>query len=889
MADVGTAPHVYAPVVVPAETPPRPLDAPRRENSVGSTVSAVERLAAETDATVLGREAERLALAGDHDQAVALLHRALSLVEEDAAAPLRLQLARSLGSLGRHAEAADRLRVDAAAIDPPNRLALAEALRLAGDLAGAREVLERSRVLDASRGGAPIRDRRRQEAECALLAGDLEGARQEAERLLGEAGLSGAERVRVLDLLGRVRLAANDWSGAAARFGEARRGAAALGDSRQEVRACINEAICRLRLGATDEAARGFRDAAYLAAVLGLRREEAIAVENVAVLEHLRRRYAPALEHYRRALGLLDALGNPEYVARVAHNIGELLLRLGDPVGAGEQLAFAERVLARCTAVPAAVRGEAALLRARIELALGRTDGAAAALDAARAVYAGLAEPERQAEIAALEAERLAREGRHAEAHDLVRGRTPLLARFPKHHAAALLVAADCLEARGSDPCASLERAGELARGLHDDELLWRVEFRLARHLLSLRRLPDARRALGAARRTEERIRGAAPAEFLARMDRMPDRAALRALVRQLEAVPAVEAPAPAERAADRGPLPLVAASPAFAALLDRARRMARCDASVLLCGPTGSGKDRLARFLHERSERSAGPFVKVSCGAAVEDLFLTDLLGHERGAFTGAVERRAGWFETAAGGTLFLDEIDQTSPRTQALVLRILEERRLVRVGGVEPIPVDVRVICAASRPLEELVERGEFRADLYYHLRPMRLDLPPLRERPEDVAALARATLDRIGGGLRLTAEAEALLRDQPWPGNVRELENLLVAAAALASGSELAPEDLRRAGLGGRAAGSASPLARAAADAVATGVDDVLAGRRTLDDLVATLEGRVVGGALELAGGNLAAAARLVGLPRARFAQAARRLGLHPARSNRKGERP
>jgi len=607
------------------------------------------------------------------------------------------------------------------------------------------------------------------------------------------------------------------------------------------------------------------------------------------VLEHLRRRYAPALEHYRRALGLLDALGNPEYVARVAHNIGELLLRLGDPIGAGEQLAFAERVLAPCAAVPAAVRGESTLLRARIELALGRTDGAAAALDAARTVYAELAEPERQAEIAALEAERLAREGRHAEAHDLVRGRTPLLARFPRHHAAALLVAADCLEARGSDPSASLERAGEIARALHDDELLWRVEFRQARHLLSLRRLPDARRALGAARRTEERIRGAAPAEFLARMERMPDRAALRALARQLDAAPAVDAPAPSARPPDRGPLPLVAASPAFAALLDHARRIARCDASVLLCGPTGSGKDRLARFLHDQSERAAGPFVKVSCGAAVEDLFLTDLLGRERGAFTGAVERRAGWFETAAGGTLFLDEIDQTSPRTQALVLRILEERQLVRVGGVEPIPVDVRVICAASRPLEEQVERGEFRADLYYHLRPMRLDLPPLRERPEDLAALARATLERVGGGLRLTTEAEALLRAQPWPGNVRELENLLVAAAALASDSELTPEDLRRAGLGGRTAGSVGPLARATADAVATGVEDVLAGRRTLDDLVATLEGRVVGGALELAGGNLAAAARLVGLPRARFAQAARRLGLHPARANRKGERP
>ncbi|MBN1773210.1 MAG: sigma 54-interacting transcriptional regulator [Deltaproteobacteria bacterium] len=882
-------PRVCPLVGLPPDAPPRPLDAPRREDATGSTVAPSERLATEADVAVLRREAERLALAGDHEQAVAVLRRALTLVDDTAGEPLRLQLARSLGPLGRHAEAAELLRGDEASPEPANRLALAEALRLAGDLEGARELLVRCRTLDAGRAGAPVRERRRQEAECALLAGDLDGARLEAERLLGQAGLSGAERVRMLELLGRARLAASDWAGAAGRFAEARRGAAALGDSRQEVRACINEAICRLRLGATDEAARGFRDAAYLAAVLGLRREEAIAVENVAVLEHLRRRYGPALEHYRRALGLLDALGNPEYVARVAHNIGELLLRLGDPVGAGEQLEFAERVLAPCGAVPAAVRGESALLRARIELALGRTDGAATALETARAVYAELAEPERQAELTALEAERLAREGRHAEAHDLVRGRTPLLSRFPKHHAAALLVAADCLEARGSDPCASLERAAELARGLFDDELLWRAEFRLARHLVALRRLPDARRAVGAARKLEDRIRAAAPAEFAARMDRMPDRAALRALVRQLEAAPTVDAGAAAPRDADHGPLPLVAASPAFAGLLDRARRVARSGASVLLCGPTGSGKDRLARYVHEQSERAAGPFVKVSCGAAVEDLFLTDLLGHERGAFTGAVERRAGWFEAAAGGTLFLDELDQTSPRTQALILRVLEERRLVRVGGVEPVPIDVRVVCAASGPLDELVERGEFRAELYYHLRPMRLDVPALRERPEDVDAVARAVLERIGGGLRLTAEAQTLLRAQPWPGNVRELENLLVAAAALAPATELAPEDLRRAGLGGRAARAASPLARAAAETVAAGVDDVLAGRRSLDDLMTTLEGRVVGGALELAGGNLAAAARLVGLPRARFAQAARRLGLRTARANGKGEKP
>ncbi|MBI5502743.1 MAG: sigma-54-dependent Fis family transcriptional regulator [Deltaproteobacteria bacterium] len=825
------------------------------------------------------RAAERLAAAGDHEAAALLLRGALGRAPAAPAFELRLDLAQALGRLGRHGEAAEVLRPDLEGRCAENRLALAEARRLAGDLAGAREALEHSRSRD---GAAFVRERERQEAECGLLEGDVAGARGTAERLLGAAALPGAERIRILDLLGRASWAQSDWTDASARFSEVRKGAAALGDSRQEVRAAINESVCRMKLGATEDAARGFRDAVYLAAVLGLRREEAIAAQNLAWLEHMRRRYGPALEHYRHALGLLDAVGNPEYLARHVHNLGELMLRLGDPVGAREQLDYARGVAARQAVVSPALRGEAALLRARIALASGRTAEAAEALDEARGIYAAAPEPERAAELAVLDADRLSRDGRFAEAHDLVRGRTPLLSRFPKHHAEALLVAADCLAARGSDPRASLERALELARTLRDDEIVWRAQFRLARHLHDLHRTVEAQRALAAARKVDDRLLESVPAELAGRMERMPERAAMRALVRQIEAAgscaPADSPAAPAER-----PETLVARSAAFRGLLERARCVARSEATVLVVGETGAGKDRVARFIHEQSDRRGGPFVKVSCGAAVEDLFLTDLLGHERGAFTGAVERRAGWFEAAAGGTLFLDEIAETTPRTQALILRVLEERRLVRVGGLEPVAVDVRVICATNRPLDELVERGAFRADLYYHLRGMRLEVPPLRERPEDVEGIAGAVLARAGTGrsLRLTQEALVALRGHCWPGNARELENVVLAAAALSAGPAIDAADLvRHGGLGGSRGPSAQ--AREAAAELAAELDLVLAGRRPLGEVLAALETRVVASAWDRCAGNLAAAARMVGLPRARVAQAVRRLGFRAVRS-------
>ncbi|MDI7269064.1 MAG: sigma 54-interacting transcriptional regulator, partial [Myxococcota bacterium] len=485
---------------------------------------------------------------------------------------------------------------------------------------------------------------------------------------------------------------------------------------------------------------------------------------------------------------------------------------------------------------------------------------------AAREVYAALDEPERQAEVSCLEAERLLREGRHAEARDLVRGRTPVLSRFPRHHAAALLVAADALEARGSDPCASIDRATEIARRLRDDEILWRVHVRQARHLLGIHRIDEARRALDAARAADRRIREHAPPEFLGRMERMPERTALAAIERRLADADAAGACAPA--AAPMPSSPFVAESPTMRVLLERARRIAGSDAPVLLTGESGTGKDRIAREIHDAGRRAGAPFVKVSCGAIVEDLLLSELLGHERGAFTGAVERRAGWFEAASGGTLFLDEIADASARVQAVILRIVEEGRLVRVGGTAPVRIDVRVICATNRPVEDLVRSGSFRADLFYKLRPMRLHVPPLRERPEDVAPIARAMLaaaaaDRPDGPRAFGTGAIEFLSGLSWPGNVRELENVVRAAAVLCEGNEIGIDQIISAGARPASpSGLPGPLAADLHREIEIGVSDVLAGRRALPKLLDRIARAVVARVTAEEGGDAAAAARRLG---------------------------
>lgn len=227
--------------------------------------------------------------------------------------------------------------------------------------------------------------------------------------------------------------------------------------------------------------------------------------------------------------------------------------------------------------------------------------------------------------------------------------------------------------------------------------------------------------------------------------------------------------------------------------------KVAETDATVLVRGESGTGKELVARELHERnSARSAGAFVAVNCAALPSELIESELFGHEKGAFTGAAARRQGKFEQANGGTLFLDEIGDMSSNVQAKLLRALEERRIERLGSNESIPVDVRIVSATHRPLEQEIEKGNFRADLFYRLRVVTIDIPPLRERREDILLLAeqftRTAAERYSLPLRQIAQS-ALRRlvDYDWPGNVRELKNTIDRAAIMAEGAELRSEDL------------------------------------------------------------------------------------------------
>jgi two-component system response regulator HydG len=242
--------------------------------------------------------------------------------------------------------------------------------------------------------------------------------------------------------------------------------------------------------------------------------------------------------------------------------------------------------------------------------------------------------------------------------------------------------------------------------------------------------------------------------------------------------------------------LQLVHASPAFGAALDMLERAARTDASVLLLGESGTGKELLAHRLHDASARADKPFVPVDCAAIPAELFEGELFGHKKGAFTGATADKLGLFQVADGGTLFLDELGELPPAFQGKLLRAIQERAVRPVGGREQVVVDVRIVAATNRNLQKEVDEGRFRADLFYRLDVVRIAVPPLRERPEDVEVLARHFVGKFGakvGVTGLSAATLAALRAFHWPGNVRQLRNAIERACALGQRGELQLADL------------------------------------------------------------------------------------------------
>jgi two-component system NtrC family response regulator len=239
----------------------------------------------------------------------------------------------------------------------------------------------------------------------------------------------------------------------------------------------------------------------------------------------------------------------------------------------------------------------------------------------------------------------------------------------------------------------------------------------------------------------------------------------------------------------------VVSVSPAMNQVLSMADRVAGTDATVLITGESGTGKEAVARRIHVRSQRAEGPFVAVNCAAIPGELLESELFGHARGAFTGAVRDRAGRFRQAAGGTIFLDEVGEIPLLLQAKLLRVLQERAVDVVGGDHPVPVDARIVAATNRDLPEKVRDGTFREDLYYRLNVVEIRVPPLRDRPEDILPLVEYFMKEASAGREITVPPAVMeeLKSRPWPGNVRELKNACERMAILCAGAEVSIEDL------------------------------------------------------------------------------------------------
>jgi two-component system response regulator PilR (NtrC family) len=280
-------------------------------------------------------------------------------------------------------------------------------------------------------------------------------------------------------------------------------------------------------------------------------------------------------------------------------------------------------------------------------------------------------------------------------------------------------------------------------------------------------------------------------------------------------------------------------------------RRAAEAPTSVLITGESGTGKEMVASALHYHSDRAAGPFVVVNCGALPESLIESEVFGHVKGAFTGANSNKEGLIRAAQGGTLFLDEIGELPNSLQVKLLRVLQDRKVRPVGGEQEVEVDVRVVAATNRDLDREVEQGEFRQDLYYRLNVIRIHIPSLRERPEDIPLLAQHLLKKHGAlrerRLELSEEAMRWLSRQRYPGNVRELENVIERAVTLARGPRIERDDLPEGGDEGPPAGTVALPAEGF----------------NLDAYLADIEKRLLSRALEQSGGVRTNAAKLLGM--------------------------
>lgn len=698
-------------------------------------------------------------------------------------------------------------------------LLLGQAAVAMGDLLTGRVALEKARsgeVTPAMRKLVAA-----ELSEIAYASEDFEKATSEATSSLDAAVAS--TRLKARNTLGKVLLAQSKWEAAEEHFAEDVCDAVANGGSHgktAELRARLNRGIAILSSNRIEEAKAIFESVLHDGELLHEPRACAFAYENLAVVAMWQHNYGDALHSLERACKLLQRLGDKIKIVHDLGNLAQLRYKLGLFEHAEHAIMFGRRVIG--PGMPQNNSARFSIEAARLALFRGRT--AEAQREIARAIVEGETAGHRIK--MAGEAYRLA--ARIAlEDGDLTRAREALekaggMSASEEARAEIAYLKAVVLRAAGQPNIQAAEDALMLVRALGEEELLRETHVLLFELYRADGEIERARshieQAIGVRDQVARGLQGDVREAFLARRD-VSALTRLQALV-EPGSESASESSSDAElpdsdaqleeiqprtlRTNGRGSLPpqapreLVGDDPSIRALRVAIKKVARADSTILIRGESGTGKELVAEALHRASDRASGPLVTVNCAALVETLLLSELFGHEKGAFTGAAARRRGRFELAEGGTLFLDEIGDISPRTQVALLRVLQERTFERVGGTAPIHANVRIVCATHRDLKAMVERGDFREDLYYRLRGITLEVPALRQRLGDLpriseTLLARIATERNEAPKTLSPSAIQLLSRHRWAGNVRELENALRAATLFAEGNIISSSDL------------------------------------------------------------------------------------------------
>jgi transcriptional regulator with GAF, ATPase, and Fis domain/tetratricopeptide (TPR) repeat protein len=868
--------------------------------------------------------AASLAARHAHAEAAALLESLIEASGGDVSLLIREELADLYRIAGAYRAALVHARFVRAA-EPENPAAARRVgylLTVAGEFDAAREPLEAAHRL-ATHGveegrvkPAEVADVEAQLAELWYQQSNYAKASEWAGTALARAHEAGALSIEIhaRNTLGKLALAQKDPAAAAELFERNRQLAAHSGLGHQEAQAQTNVGVAlllRRDLPAAEQACKRAIDVATRASDT---RDRAIATENLAVIAHLARDYRRALLHYQVAVGLLKRLGNREMLGRVANNLGELYLSLGDRLRARALSDLATHVSG--SDGPPLRSAQGLRLRGRIEAADGNIAQARSSFESALLVFRALSDTRAAAGVQ-LELAKLAlMDGDVRRAREIVDS-LPL----EETQAAELaLVRADLERSVGGDTMNATRHAVELAETANDDERLLTALVRHAHALGDTGDLGQAARLLERAQSVEKHLTTQVPDETLAAWQDRPARLELMQVQARLastwaatrhESVPPPKAltqrPRPARTDAPnadprfeswRQRYPDIAgSSPAIAHLLSILDKVSASDAIVLIRGESGTGKELVAEAIHNNSNRASKPIVKVNCAALVETLLLSELFGHEKGAFTGAQARKKGRFELADGGTIFLDEIGDISPKTQVALLRVLQEREFERVGGTQPIRVDVRIVAATHRDLEKMVREGTFREDLYYRLRGITIEMPALRKRQGDLPELCARLLERVAAERNesvktMSQAALDLLSTHRWPGNVRELENVLRSATLFADSDELSPTDFEAFADNFLAPDpeTSSPLRPSNIPSAENGEDarvplddsthshpieslvyeKVRTGTTSLFDMKKALERECIVRALAETNGNITRAASLLGMKRPRLSQ-------------------